>query len=262
MATLASVLRLLALQVCETYTGTATGGSTTALADTTNLTQLPDDYLNGGVIFFLSGNNSGKTAVITDFTSSSGTITFATQSGACALGDKYLACHRNIDRTALVNAINLALLSVGRVPKIDATLTGTTDTIEHTLPTGIYNVKRVRNGVAGSEEENYWWEEVNGKLRFKDGYEPATGDVIQLYYIGYHADVSLDADVVHELVPIDTLVKVAAVEALQTRYGVTGDDDPRIKAKLSAALAQKQEALRFYRAPTVPKTPRLSNLGD
>ncbi len=259
MTTLVSILRLLAMQVGETYSGTATGGSTTTLVDSS--LSLPDDYLNGGFIIYLSGNNANKSALITDYTSSTGTITFGTQTGACAAADLYIACHKNFNRTILVNAVNLALQAVGRYPAINTALTPTTGTVSYALPSGVFNVKRVQNGESGSEQENYWWEEHNGYIYFRDGYEPETGDTVKLFYIGNHASVSLDADVVNDLVPIDTLVKVAAVEALSTRYGVVGDDDPRLKAKLSAALAAKQDALRHYRTPVIVRPVQLTGLG-
>lgn len=54
--------------------GTATGGSTTTVIDTTNRSE-PDDYWNHGFITMTSGSASGQTRRIGDFVNSTNTIT-------------------------------------------------------------------------------------------------------------------------------------------------------------------------------------------
>jgi len=58
-------------------TGTADSGSTTTLLDDT-LIGYGDDYFNGDELVFESGTGAGQRLRITDFASSTGTITFAT----------------------------------------------------------------------------------------------------------------------------------------------------------------------------------------
>lgn len=58
-------------------TGTADSGSTTTLVDT-NLTGYGDDYFNDDELVFEGGTGAGQRLRITDFTDSTGTITFAT----------------------------------------------------------------------------------------------------------------------------------------------------------------------------------------
>lgn len=70
-------------------TGTATGGSTTTLIDTVNLTQA-DDYWNIGIIYFDSGANSGSFRKVADFVASQDKIIFDYPlASAIAAGDTY-----------------------------------------------------------------------------------------------------------------------------------------------------------------------------
>jgi len=55
--------------------GTATGGSSTTLADSTR--EEPDDYFNGWVIRIIDGTGPGSYAVVTDYTGADGTFTVA-----------------------------------------------------------------------------------------------------------------------------------------------------------------------------------------
>lgn len=207
---LAELLRLVALECGRTFSGSATGGSTTTLADSLNLTTLDDDFLNDGVLWFLSGANKDKTARITDFAQLTGTITFGTLSAVVA-GDTYTACGPEMNKQELIDAVNRALSDVGRIVMINSTLTAVTGTTEYTLPAGVQDVKSVRiNG-----EKNFWWEEVNGKLRFDNG-EPATGATVEIYYIGDHSSVSADADTINTMLN-PSYVKWAAVEAFVSK---------------------------------------------
>lgn len=71
----------------NTVESVATGGSTTTLEDSARGEYA--DYFDGGTIWFISGNNASKSAVIADWITTK--FTFATQAGACAAGNKYAA---------------------------------------------------------------------------------------------------------------------------------------------------------------------------
>jgi hypothetical protein len=71
--------------------GVATGGTTTTLVDTVNLTQAADNWFNNKVIVkFTSGSNAGQVACARTFTASSDTIAFGeVLPNAVASGDHY-----------------------------------------------------------------------------------------------------------------------------------------------------------------------------
>jgi len=67
----------------------ATGGSTTTLIDSTIAGDYADDVFNGDIIRTLSGTGLGQNLIVTDFTGSTGTFTFATAT-AVASGTTYV----------------------------------------------------------------------------------------------------------------------------------------------------------------------------
>lgn len=257
MTTLFDLTLSLSEIVAETHFGTATGGSTTTLADST--LDDPDDYYNGGTIWFRSGNNISKTAIVTDFTNATGTITFATQSLACAAGNEYAVAPKEYNRSMLRRAVNQALQDKElHYLQTDTTLTGATGTLSIALTDGVTDVRRVT--VEGSP--NYFWREVNGYLVFDDGYEPATGDDIVVYYVGAHAVLDSDDDELSVNVAPELVKWKAAIYALRSRYMVAGDDDPKIKLLSEQAAQMASSAWRKYRPPAMQRDPHFSPKWD
>jgi len=64
-------------EIRSVKTGTATGGSTTTLADTVNLTELATDFWKGMRLLITSGNNAPLERLITGFTPATDTLTFS-----------------------------------------------------------------------------------------------------------------------------------------------------------------------------------------
>jgi len=73
--------RVHSLTMAVTYTGTATGGSSTTLVDSGLAATYDDDFFNGYDIYITAGTGVGESATVTDYTGSSGTFTFAALSG-------------------------------------------------------------------------------------------------------------------------------------------------------------------------------------
>lgn len=203
--------------IARPYNGTATGGSVTTLVDTNNGEQ--NDWFNGGTIFFKSGANANKTAVITDWNSQTKTFTIPTQTGACASGNVYAAVHKVFTRDDMVRAINSALAEIGACVQINSTLTGVSGTTSYTLPAGVYNVKRV--SVDGAV--NYFWNEVNGSLIFDSGKEP--GEAFDVWYQAAHAEVTTDSGTISASIDPARLLWTATYYAALSRYARTNEDN-------------------------------------
>ena len=71
--------RLCSVSVVATYTGTATGGTSATLVDSSRTEA--DDFFNGYDIYIESGTGIGESATITNFVSSTGTFEFTALSG-------------------------------------------------------------------------------------------------------------------------------------------------------------------------------------
>lgn len=79
-------------------TGSATGGTSTTVIDTVNLTQA-DDYWNYGTITFTSGNNDGSSRKILDFDSATDKLTLDyALDNAVQVGDAFVV-YRGCDKT-------------------------------------------------------------------------------------------------------------------------------------------------------------------
>jgi hypothetical protein len=258
MATLAEATLAVARMCGEVVDGQATGGSATTVVDTGVVH--PDDFWNGGTIWLLSGNNAGKSAVITDYATATKTWTFGTLTLLCAAGDLYSVSGAAFPRANLMAAVNQALRDLGQVEMEDLTsLTGISEQLEYTLPAGVSHVTRVMTGASPSYYVNQHWNEVNGKLRFAQGFTPAAGDGMLLFYNGTHAALSTDVGAINGLLPLELVYWSAALYALRQRFTQVGPGDTRLAAKMNEAAQRvemlKQHSGRFTRG----RDPRLSD---
>lgn len=263
MATTAELLLRTAELLRGLRYGTATGGSATTLVDTAMAE--PDDYFDNGTIWFLTGNNAGKSAVITDYDLTSHTFTFATQTAVCAAADRYAVMDANYTREALVAALNTALLMIGPLDTVDDTLDVVADQETYTIPTGMSNVKRVQ--VATNTTAPYeWgtplrhWHEKNGTLHidyFSVQSMPTAGTPIRLIGEKYHARVWADADAVTDAVRQESIATEAAYYAALTRSGYnenSSDDSKNTLDRLEQLRAMNPvRVLRMSKDPTLSK---------
>ena len=261
MATTAELLLRTAELLRGLRYGTATGGSTTTLVDTAMAE--PDTYFNNGTIWFLSGNNAGKSAVVTDYDLTTHTFTFATQSAACAAGNRYAVLDADYTREALVAALNTALLMIGPIDTVDDTLTVVADQETYTIPSGMSNVKRVQ--VAGDTTAPYqWgtplrhWHEKNGTLHVDYSTVQGLGADAPIRLIGekYHARVWADTDTVTDAVRQESIAIEAAYYAALTRsgYNENSSDD----AKNTLDRLEKLRAMNPVRVQRMSKDPTLA----
>ncbi len=245
MTTLAEITRAVVQRLpTKRISGTATGGSTSTLIDTVNLTQ-SDDYWKIGPLWVLTGLLAGKVLEVTTSDQTNKRLTFATQASAVAAGNTYLVSHPDFPYQELVRAVNLALNEIGKTVAVDETLDGVSGTYEYTLPgtpaiSNIVKVELVRNDIPYLSSH---WQERNGKLVFDTGYSPRDGDEIHLHYLNPHAELSASSDVVDSDIDIEYLTWTAVVFAL--RWGLAQyqkDPQRNIAEWLNEALQRQEKA--------------------
>jgi len=234
---LSKALLDLAYLINEVRDGSATsttGASPTTLTDSAVANLEADDWYNGGVLWFRSGNHANKTATITDYTGASGVYTFATPgAGVITSGDTYSACKGTFSRQTMVQAINRAFGSIGPVDQVyeNASLVIVADAETVTLPSNVFNVKQVRLADNDASPFSYGdaitgWREVGGVLYFDTDSIPSaqgtTGNQIQLLYCTTHASVTLDADVIADAINPERLRWHAGYHAMYNRYLLGG----------------------------------------
>ncbi len=176
--------------------GTATGGSTTTLVDS-SMTE-PAGYFMNGTIWVLSGTYDGACQVVSMH--NEGTITLTTAlAGAIIAGIEYAVATSEYPKYKLKQAV-LSALRFAPVLKTYDTLTVTANTQEYSLGAGISNAKRVEVDTSASVPygfvPNHFWKEWNGKIIFDSGKEPTdAGKIIRVWYEAEHGDIAETASI-------------------------------------------------------------------
>jgi hypothetical protein len=252
--TLAEASLMLAETIGRVYYGTATGGSVKTLID--NLMNKPSEYLTGGVLWFLSGNNTGKFVIIRTWTVGRKEFAFDTQSLACSAGDRYAVSTMDFPQDVLIRSINQVLRGwTGRVEQQDTSLVSVSNQGSYNLPIGVHGITRVEFSADTNSSlfvRHYNWQEQGGALYFDRGQEiAADGRTLRLTYPDRFFDLANSSDPIDGRVDLDWLRWQAAVIALRWRMDGTRDDDTYIKSRLNEAIAnaQREEGIRGHPYP-------------
>lgn len=231
------------------YSVSTGDGTTTTLVDTTM--DEPDEFFNGGTIFFLSGTLVGLSARISDWDLTTHTFTFKEQSGAPGGDCEYAAMGAVYPRESLIAAINGALSELGDYPMIyeNASFITVANQEEYTLPSGVFNIKKVFVGTSTTSPydyvENYGWVENDGVLLFDMDTPANSGYRIKLYYEKPHDRVMVDSDPIMDTIHPDLLAWTAAYRAALNRAGYAENSEPYTKEILSYAQ-QKSLQMRKH----------------
>ena len=240
MTTLADITLKVAREVADVMDGVATAGSTTTLIDTNTLIQAAQ-YWKGGTLFIKSGTHAGKVFYVTSFDNNA--LTFAAQTGAIVANVRYAVMRGLFPWQQVIVAVNQALEST-YVTAEDTSMSGDGSTLEFSLPTGVYNIKRVNFGRNTEILISNHWREINGKLRFDYGYAPVNGYTIRVVYRGVHPEMAVYSDTISNEINVEWLRYKAAEQLLWWGVSVYGNiPEYRIEEKMNkiiAALKGKQ----------------------
>ena len=228
--TLAEITKRVSRLINRHASGAATAlGSTTTLIDTVGLAGYPDDHFNEGTLWLTSGANAGRSRAITDFVTSTGTLTTAAFGSAVASGVTWEACDSNfVTYQDLRQAANLALQESGRIiGDPDETLETVDGQWIYDLPEGVYDISWIEivTNLGDDDEEMYkasHWEELHGQIRFDQGFQPDVDKVIRLFPRAFHTDLVADTDAVDSQIDSQSLVYLAARQAMRMAYKKAG----------------------------------------
>lgn len=265
MTTLAGATLALSRVLGNTLEGVSTGGNATTLVDAAQ--SQPADFFTGGTIWFLSGANAGKSAVITAWDPVTHTFTFAAPGGVCAAGNLYAAAPLDFPRYLLVQALNQALVSLGPALTFNTALVVVADQESYILPAGVEHVVSVEIAQESTApylyQPHYHWTEDAGALRFDTDLAPGLGVVgykLRLGYIPYSITaLALDADLVSPALHPDLLSWLAAVHALRWRVSRQGGDEPWWNTRLNEALLRAEQERSAH--PVISQRERDPHLG-
>lgn len=259
--------------------GTATGGSTTTIADTNDRIEA-NDFWNGGTAFLIrDAGGAGaapekQSSVISDFALTGGIITLRTAlTAAAATGDKYGVTRERYPRPLLIQKVNEALQKLGTVPVVDTTtLDTTTNQTEYTLPVAAkFDLRQVFvQGKTGDTNDNQWipylhWHIGTAAagstgLIFTD-HQLFTGRDIRIVYMADHAELHADGDDLSEYIHMDRVIYEAAAGCLLHRKQLDGRDDPTLNEQINYMVDRAQRAALMYPVQAPPKQHRLPSVG-
>ena len=218
--------------------GTATAGATTSLTDTVNLTTETARF-DKGILWIQSGANSGKVLTVTG--NPANKLEFATQTDAIAIGDRYSVA-RPIYPYNQIKAAIMQALDDTFVEGEDASLTGDGETLEFNLPSGVWDVLKVRIESTAHPEGNYFsahWREQSGKIKFDYGYAPEDDYSIRLYFRDQHPELTAATSEIDSEIDTNWLKYKAAENLLLWGMGIyKGAAEYRIEERMNLVLAR------------------------
>lgn len=265
----------LARKLGATSEGVATGGSTSTLVDTVELTQ-DDDFWNGGTVWVLydaggaGAAPQGEYSVVSDFATNTDTATLRTTlTAAIAAGDRYAIARTRYPLHILIAKLNEAIQEVGPLEITDiTTITTAADQTEHSLPANVHEVRQVWLQTNIDTNDNQWTPVTDWKIQ-----KSATGTadkiilpqytagyLIKLVYWGYHSALYAATSVLDDSIHPDRVISNAAVGCLLWRKAKVGESDSSINEMLNyfQAEAAQMDARHPTRIPPKVKTISLS----
>jgi hypothetical protein len=229
---------------------TATGGTTTTIADT-KLTEQAGTY-TGGTAWILSGTYSGQTVVVKTHGQNSLTLD-STLAGAIIAGVEYAVA----DAAFPMWMLKQSIMHVLKKTDIPATTTVTATAGQITLAAGVSNVKRV----IVDTEENFHWEEKAGKIYFDSD---SVSGTCTLWYLMPASDYASLSTSVPDAIDPNYIAWGAAAYLWRQLIQRINKDNPTAIEMMNEAKVNEAQALqtqRRYDAQVLKRAPRHAKWG-
>lgn len=245
------------------YSGEATSdGTGTTMVDT--FIPGDDDDWNNGTIFIESGDWESRYARITNYVSSSGTITFETLTGdggeATSEGDYFTICEPKFPIGTLKQAVNRELQKI-EIPKVDtSSITISDEQTEYSLPSACHDLRQVYLQQEDDDADDNRWIPINWTVEISDTGSADTlilerqypaDYALKLVYVASHAKLSSYGSNLNEIVSIEHIVYGAAANVLRQRARYYNDGDDYIREDIER-YEQKQREYNFNNPIRLP----------
>jgi hypothetical protein len=240
MANLFDLTYQLAVALGVVNEGTATGGSTTTLIDTVELTQA-DDFWNKGTVWVtydaggLGAAPQWEYSVVSDFTASSDTVTLrSTLTAAIAANDRYAIARPRYPLALLTSKINEVLRTIPIQKDDVSTVTIAAEQTEYSLPADVWDLKEVWLQTTDDTNDNRWeklndWDvrkSATGTANILElGRQWATDYELKLVYLTDHQVLRAATDKLDTTIHVNRVVYNAVVGCLLWRKAKIGQLD-------------------------------------
>lgn len=250
MSTVFAISLEMMRRVTDILSGTATGGSTTTLEDTTNLIQ-PNEYYKRGTLWVRTGAHAGKVLTVNEHADNE--LVFDAIPTAIEVGVGYSVARGAYPWEQIKTAIQTALDETF-VLEHDDSLSGDGESLVFTLPEGVADVREVWLELADGTEKSIsnHWEESMGSLVFDVGFVPAKDVEIHLYYKARHAEISSYSTEISPQINRHWLALAAARELLFWGANVYGEKpEMMIEQRLNKVLGELKGKVARVGGPLV-----------
>jgi len=266
--TLKTILRQCYQDLGMLTAGTATGGSTASLVDSTLGGKVADWQFGTMFIDRDAGGAGaapeGEYAAIASYTPLTGTLTGATGcfTLAPAAGDFYALATPEIRLQIMRSWINRGLKFLGRIPVPDESLTTIAGTYIYTVP--IAAKGRVRRVFVATDDSDESWTEILDwgtviqatgtaeEIEFHS--EPDASRTIRLLYEGDHPDLWVATDKLNEYVPLELAVAATCFAMSRARFR----NMPNLDNKVTTAVKDMADDFLRLRAELRSSMPELA----
>jgi hypothetical protein len=240
MANLFDLTYQLAVSLGVVNEGTATGGSTTTLIDTVELTQA-DDFWNLGTVWVTydaagaGAAPQGEYSVISDFTASSDTVALrSTLTAAIAAGDRYAIGRPRYPLSLLTSRINEVLRQIPIQKDDITTVTIAAEQTEYSLPADVWDLKEVWVQSNDDTNDNRWEKLYDWRVKksatgtaniLELGRQWDTDYELKLAYLTDHQVLRASTDKLDTTIHVNRVVYNAVVGCLLWRKAKIGQLD-------------------------------------
>ena len=267
--TLGDILRQLYDDLGELRYGIATGGSATTLVDS-GLGGSDDDW-NQGTVFVVEADAAapeGDYAEVTDYATSSGTLTFSSSginglASAPASGDEYALAGEDFPLDKMRGVVNRALSKLFTVT-VDESLSTSANQKEYTFPAvsvdtmrRVYLSQRATANNEGWVQMSNWYQEGN-ILIFRR--QPPTGKTIKLIHLSAQTRLAAFGDTLSSRIPLNRAVAEAYYLAMVDRLRRRETRGGERRALMDELFVELRQARRMWPImdPGTPFKPILS----
>jgi hypothetical protein len=210
--------------------GVATGGSATTIVDSTLSTRSFTENKFKDWIAFISRTTGGLTpqskyGIATAYVKSTGTITIPTVTDSVGAGDEYALCKPDIPLYTLIKLCNDGIKKLGRVPRVDTSLTTASSTVRYTIPIAGKGIRPRSIHLRDSDDYDRYdtppWkiEQAAGgtaeTLVFM--WQPLTSKQIVIEYMGMHPALTAYSSYVNEHIHDDLAIAACLERAFYWR---------------------------------------------
>ncbi len=250
-------------------TSLATGGSTTTIVDTKLVDYLSDsnenDVLNGGtaiVVHDAGGAGAapeGEFNRISDY-DSTGTITVPSAwsgTSQVAAGDTYMYITPDFPLYDMIEVVNDALVSLGRIPRVYSSLSSAANKTEYTLPVSLKGIDlhdiEIQGRTTDADDNRYnpisGWKITPadpGSAGLLTLPQFAAGYILRIGYPGLHPRVSAYSDYISEYIHPELATAAVVAHALEWFNSQRSGSDDYWKQREDRAWNQLDIAKATY----------------